>query len=150
MTALHRARIVTAAVVACLEDAGLLAGDGEKPVAGGWQGTPGQSTFTPYVAVYNLVGGYTDGSIVAPDEFSYPTYQLTSVGSTAAQCEWQADACREALLTGPVLVEGRAVNLVTVEMLGGAVRDDDAQPPVWFSPDRYRLSLVPSDVTYQS
>lgn len=143
MSSLHRANDVTKAVLAVLTSANLTVGDAEKPAAGGWQGTPGQSTFTPYVVVYNLVGGSTDGPIGDPDADASPTYQFTSVGGTPRSCETVADLARAAFLNAAWTIPGRKVILAEIDMLGGAVRDDDEAPPIWFSPDRYRLWTVP-------
>lgn len=138
----HAARLVTDGVVAALEDAGLTVGDGEKPAGGGWVGTAGQSGFVPYVVVYPLAGGTVDGPIDGPAEDAYPLYQITAVGATRAQCEWAADTARDALLAG-FLLAGRRVAHVQVDMLGGTRRDDQNQPPLWYSPDRYSITTTP-------
>ena len=144
MSILHRANDVTLAVIGVLEAAGLLVGDAVKPAGGGWAGAVGDSAFTPYVVVYNLVGGSTGGTLEHSDSDASPTYQFTSTGANRAQTEMVADAARAAILTAAIELPGRKVALCTIDMLGGATRDDDEQPPVWWSPDRYRLVIVPA------
>lgn len=142
----HSGRLVTDAVIAVLEDAGLVVGDAEKPKTDpcGWAGAPGKSNFVPYVVVYPLAGGTIDGTLDGPHEDAWPLYQLTSVGATRAQAEWTADVARDALLANTLAVTGRRITHVQIDELAGARRDDLDQPPVWYSPDRYSIATVPA------
>ena len=133
----------TNAIVAALEDDGLLVGDGEQPAGAGWQGEPDVSVFKAYMVVHAMVGGLLDGSIGDPDDDGSLMYQVSAYGATRAQCEWAADQARRVILTGPLLVAGQRVVRVRVDMLGGARRDDEVQPPLWLSAERYRLLTTP-------
>lgn len=139
----HQSRPLTAAVVALLEAADLIVAAGHQPAAGGWQATPANSTFKPYVVVWPLSGDL-DGSIAVGHEDAQVIYQLSCVGASIEQAEWTADTARTALLTGPLALTGRSAPLVTIEELGGAMRDDKTQPPVWWIADRYSILTTPT------
>jgi hypothetical protein len=141
---LHSGRLLTDAVIHALESAGLKVGDNVAPPGVGWVGVPGASSFTGYVVVYGLTGGVLDGPIGAPDDDASTIVQLTSVGADRRQCMWVADKARGVMLTTPLQIIGRTVSRVAVDMLGGTVRDDDVQPSVTFSPDRYRIWTTPT------
>lgn len=141
---LHSGLALTDAIIHVLESAGLLVGDGVAPAGYGWQGAPGQSGFTGYVTVYELTGGTLDGTIGLPDDDASLLYQFTATGATRKQCEWVADKARTTILASSLLIAGRQVQRVTVDMLGGTTRDDSVQPPVFFSPDRYRIWTTPA------
>jgi hypothetical protein len=142
MTTLHTAKATTDAIVHALESGGLTVGDGEKPDGAGWQGTPGQSTFTPYVVVVSF-GGMSGGTIRHPDSDTEAIYQLSSVGATRSQAELVADEARTVMLEWPWTVAGRAIQLVRVDAYGGAFREDLGAPPLWSVPDRYRVFTTP-------
>jgi len=144
MSTLHRNSDVTAAIIYRLTSAGFVVGDNEAPDAGGWQGSPGASTFVPYVDVHPSPGGPTDGTMATPSSDAFPDYQIISVGATRAQAEHIGDEVREAMFQGPLTVPDRSVAHLRLDMLGGCVRDDTVQPAVWFVSDRYRLSTVPA------
>ncbi len=141
---LHRGSDVTAAIIYRLESAGFLVGDGEKPDGGGWQGSPGASTFAGYVNVHPTPGGPTTGTLTAPRADALPDYQLISVGATRRQAENIGDEVREAMLQGPFVIPDRTVAQVRIDMLGGCTRDDQVQPALFYVSDRYRLLVVPS------
>lgn len=134
------------AVISALTTAGLLVGDAEKPVGGGWQGTPGQSTFRGYVDVWPIQGGWVDGSLADPNGDVQPDMQLTSVGATRAQAQTIARNARDALLAATFALTGRTVQLIRFDFPGGVARDDDAQPPVFYVPDRFRIFTTPTTV----
>lgn len=139
---IHQTRPVTASIVAALTNAGLTVGAGVAPTGVG--GDCASGTWRPWVVVYPLRGGDLDGSIGLGQEDAAALYQLTCVGATQEQAEWVADTARTALLSASLTAPDRAVVLVTVDELGGSTRDDDAQPPVWFIADRYRLLTTPA------
>jgi hypothetical protein len=141
----HRGGDVTDAIIARLTAASLTVGDGEAPAAGGWSGSAGQSTFVPYVDVHPLPGGDVDGTLAAPNADAAPDYQLISVGATRAQAEFIGDEVREAMLSTALTdPTGRSIALLTIEMLGGCIRDDTVQPAVWMVSDRYRVLTKPA------
>jgi hypothetical protein len=146
----HLGNDLSTAIVAALTSAGLLVGDGEAPTTGGWQGTPMASPFVPYVDVHPIPGGFSDGTISTPDSDAGALYQLIAVGATRAQAEAIGDDVRAAMVAFTFTpTNGRAVSLVRLEMLGGAMRDDSirgnaVQPSVWIVSDRYRIFTVPA------
>lgn len=136
----HQGRTLTAAIVSALEAASIDVGEGEAPTSGvGWSGSPGASTFTPYVVVHAVTGGGFDGPIGDPDQDAAVDYVLTSIGGTQAQAQWMNDLVYSTLKSATLSVSGRSVLRVRPDVEGGAQRDDDATPPVWFSPTRWRV-----------
>jgi hypothetical protein len=141
---IHQTRPVTAAIIAALRAEGLAVGNAEQPPGSGWQNTPGTSTHVAYVVVYPLAGGSLDGSLADGQEDAEALYQLTCVGASAEQAEWVADAARASLLGASLTVPGRSVPLIIIDTLGGSVRDDNTQPPVWWIADRYSVRTTPT------
>lgn len=141
---LHSGRTLTDAIVFALTSAGLAAGDGEAPEDAGWQGAPANSDFVGYVVVYELSGGTADGPIGTPDADAETLYQLTSVGRDRRQCKLVADQARNVLMSAQMSITDRTVMRVSIDMLGGTIRDDDVQPSVMYSPDRYRILTTPT------
>lgn len=145
MTTQFEAGGLTDAVIAVLTAASFTVGDGEAPSSGGWQGAQGASAFVPYVNVHPTPGGLTDGTIAQPDVDAGADYILISVGATRSQAEEVGDDVRAVMLAATItLPNSRKVAHMRIEMLGGAVRDDNVQPSVFFVSDRYRLLTVPS------
>jgi len=142
----HRGGDVTTAIIARLEAAGLVVGDGEAPLSGaGWTGSPGTSTFVPYIDVHPTPGGDVDGTLADSNSDAAPDYHLISVGATRAQAEHIGDEAREAMLSGPLtLPAGRAAIHMRIDMLGGVIRDDTVQSAVFFVSDRWRVLTVPA------
>lgn len=149
MSFTHSGAAVTSAIVARLTAGGVLVGRGEAPSTGGWAGTPGQSTFTPYTVVHPTIGGTTDGSIAEPDEDVSPDYTLTSVGATQQQCEIQCDKAVTAMFAAQLSISGgRVVSLLRYDQVAGVLRDDDVKPPVYFAPARFRIVTTPDTLAY--
>lgn len=126
-------RVHTDAVIAALEGFGLVVGDGEAP----------KDTEPPYVAVYPVPGGGTTGTLANPDDDAFLIYQITCVGVSRQQAEW-LEAKALALLGG-LQVEGRRIARVALDMHGGIQRDDQAEPPVFYSTPRFRLISTPGE-----
>lgn len=139
-----RGQPLTAAIIDLLEGAGLLVGDGIAPSGGGWQGAEGASTFVPYSIVYAVTGGYFEGTMCEPYANARPDYIVTSIGATQQQCQFQNDEVHGVLTTQKPVVAGQIVDLLSPDVEGGATRDDDVQPPVWFSPSRWRAFMSPA------
>lgn len=78
-------------------------GDAEVPRGGvsGWQGEPNQdgSNFIPYVVLTPMTAGAGTGPIGDPQGDVVLPYSLTSYGVSREQCEWMADAARQAVST---------------------------------------------------
>jgi hypothetical protein len=134
-------RLLTAAIINLL-DSTLLVGDGDKPAGGGWQGAPGASAFEPYTVVYAVTGGYFEGTIGQPFADARPDYIISSFGATQQQAQFGNDAVRTALLGGTLSVSGATVQLASPDVDGGAVRDDDVSPPIFYSPSRWRFFVT--------
>lgn len=132
----HSARELTGAVVAALEAADLNVGRGIKPDSvpdgEGW------------VIVYPLTGGSFDGATDDPWGETLAPYQLQSVGATPEQCEWIADLARSTLMGASLSLTGRKVIQIAAAFSGGVLRDDDVQPPVYYTPDRFDIWTGPS------
>jgi hypothetical protein len=140
----HRGGPLTNAVISALS--GFTVGDGEAPAAGGWQGSPEVSPFTPYVVVHSMPGGTTDGTMAAPNIDAAVDYQTTCVGATRAQAEEIADDVRDVMLDAALTLAGglRVVIHRRLDFLGGALRDDTVQPALYIVPDRYRVFTTPA------
>lgn len=111
----------------------------------GWQGTPGDSDFTPYRIVYPIPGGLFDGTLGCPSDDASLIYQVTCIGRDRPQCEWVVDQTNEVLVEQTLIVPGRYVSRVWADMAGGGVRrDDEVQPPVFISTPRYRVESAPA------
>lgn len=140
-------RTHTDAVLAALEATTVLVGDADpKPPGYGWQGTPGQSVFVPYMVLYPIPGGTFDGSIGDPNDDAQLLYQVTCVGSTRTQCEWVLDKALGALVGQSPVIAGRSLmRSIESDMAGGGVRrDDTVQPAVFISTPRFRLWTTPA------
>jgi hypothetical protein len=144
MTELHKGYDLTNAIIGALEAAGLVVGDAIQPEAGGWQGVPGESEFVPYVDVWPTPGGIADGTIASPYSDVDTDYVLRTFGATRAQVEYVADMAWEVMRTADFSTSGRKVTLVRPDVLPGVIRDDDAQPPVFFAPGRWRICTTPA------
>jgi len=111
----------------------------------GWQGTPGQSTFLPYIVVYPLAGGTFDGPLGCPDDDASLIWQATCVGATRAQCQLVADQALSALIGHRLSVPGRSVTRLWADFPdGGVIRDDTVQPPLFISVPRFRGESRPA------
>lgn len=143
-------RAHTDAVITALESAAagttLLVGDAQKPAAAGWQGSPGQSDFVPYIVVYPW-GGFTfDGHLARADDNATLEWQLTCVGQTREQCEAVQDVAFT-LIGNPLTVVDRFVPRVRLGSAGGGVRPDETvQPTVWVATPQLAAWSTPSGV----
>lgn len=125
------------ALVNLLASVGLVVGDAADPtVPFGWQGTPGQSTFVPYVIVYPLDQDY-DGSLGCPDTDSDLSWQATCVGATRDQCDWVRAKVADTLIGASLTVAGRSVPRIRPLGGVGTRRDDSIQPPVFIATPRF-------------
>lgn len=121
----------TDAVIAALEATGLTVGDADA-----------NGLTAPYAVVYQIPGGRMYGSLDAPFDDAELVYQVTCVGTTREQAEWVTDKAM-ALLNG-FSVTGRSVALVMPEGGPGIRRDDDVQPPMYYSTPRFTIKTTPS------
>ena len=99
----------------------------------------------PYRVVYLIPGGQTDGTALDPDSDAELIVQVTSVGTGPEQALRTSDLTRATLVGRPLPVAGRAVQRVRlVTASGGATRDDDVTPPVFYAVDRFALWSFPA------
>lgn len=134
-------RTHTDAVIAALEGAGLVVGDGVAPADGPALLKAG----TGYAVVYPTAGGASYGTLHDHAEDAEIIMQVTCVGATREQAQWLADAAN-VLLDG-MDVEDRSIPLVTLEVAPGVSRDDGQTPPVFYSTPRYRIFTTPGVTT---
>jgi hypothetical protein len=137
---IHSGRELTNAIISALTTAGLVVGDGIKPTSNaGWQGAPASANFNPYVIVYATPGGFYDGPVGDSFADARVDYTISAFGASQDQAQWGADKVF-ATLTNPanVTVSGRSVQLISPDVDGGCIRDDDVTPPVFHSPTRWR------------
>lgn len=141
----HSARLLTTAIETALDGAGLLVGVGSKPTGGGWAGAPGDSVFAAYTVIYPTPGGSATGTISTPFDDVMPDYVISSFGATVEQAQWGDDLVRSTLTAAnAVSVSGRSVMLISPDVDGGTIRDDDVQPPIFHCPTRWRFMTTAS------
>lgn len=128
----------TDAVIELLQDGGLLVGDAERPA--GWA-----TAVAGYVILYPL-NAPTDGPIGDVHADMASEYQVTAVGQTRAQAQWNLDRARTLMFAAPAhLVTGRRL-MRPIELQGdsGVIdRDDDTSPALFYGVDRYTLWSTP-------
>ncbi|OPG13625.1 hypothetical protein [Microbispora sp. GKU 823] len=118
----------TAAVLAALEEAGIVAGRAVKPDGGGWAGEPGHSDYVPYAVVYPSPG-VPDGNIAEPLEYLDYSAQISCWGTTEEQVEMFADDVRAALIGRILSVPGRSCYRVQQPPGSPPVQRFDQPPP---------------------
>lgn len=129
----------TAALIAVLEDAGVIVGDAgapAKPTKFAWQGTPGRSTFLPYAVVYELDQSF-DGTLGCPDSDSDFSWQVTCIGSTRAECSTVRHAVNTALIGQSLTVAGRGVPRIRSDGGSAIRRDESVNPTLFISTPRF-------------
>lgn len=137
----------TRAVVTLLRSSGHLVGEGEKPPGGGWQGTPGQSSFVPYMIVDPIPGGVTSGPAgEANADASFP-WDVRCVAASQYVAEQLADIAVALICTGvgPQVPGRRLTQTPSLEMRGPARPDQsmgDGQTLFLASP-RFRIYTSP-------
>lgn len=117
-------------------------GDAEAPDGTGRQG---DGSFAKYAVVYALSGGNTMGTLATPDADAWLPYQVTCVGGSRQQAEWVRDEVVARLVgTYTLEVEQRRIPRVRLDSTGGATRDDDQTPPVWWAAPRFAVLTTPA------
>lgn len=139
----HKGRPLTAAIVAALTAAGVLAGE-QKPEGVDWQGTPGESVFVAYVVVRPTPGGVFFGTMDAPFDDAQPDYIISSFAADSAACQELSDLVFATLIAAELTLSGRVVQLIIPDVEGGVVVDDDVQPRIYYSPTRWRIFTTSS------
>lgn len=141
---------ITQAVVDLLDTHGVLVGRGVKPkidpdrttlpaVAGGWQGAPGQSVFQPYAIVWRIGSkDLTHRDLDAVYDERRPLLHIRTVGGTPSEADQHLDAADEVLATHPLEVAGFAVVHLIYDTSITATKDDDVDPPVFYTGSYWR------------
>lgn len=141
---------LTDAVIARLADISWLeVGDGIAPEAGGWsQGQPNVDQFVPY-AVVAFAGARPrtpELSLAKAEEAWVATFQLRYHGAARSQVDWTGTSCRSAvmgLLRQEVLGSSTfEITWVEWQSLGGVLRNDSVDPPIWNATDSFTLHAV--------
>jgi hypothetical protein len=120
-------------------------GYGKRPSGGGWA-SPTPSPTTPF-AGYAVVwpGGTTaSGPVAGHNDDGAQGVQVSYYGSSGEQADAMRDRGREAILSGTFTVTGRSVNLVELADSSPLTRDDEVQPPVFQSVDRFLAYTTPA------
>ncbi len=134
---IHGSRVFIDWVIGVLTAGGLSVGDGVAPTS-----TPAGSG---YVVVYSIAGGITEGSLEDPRSDAAPTFQVTSVGTDPRQVRWLVDRVRSLfnVAVPATLSDGRKVIWLDFPTASASIiRDDDVQPPKYFSPDRFEVGTA--------
>lgn len=117
----------------------------------GWDGQPGEpgSKFHPYVIVTPMQSSYSSGAIQgAQSDWRFP-YSISSFGATRAQAEWLNDYLRDWLYANTHRKTFTAedgfkytIQNVRIDMIGGIVRSDAVDPPVYGQTDVYSIWIT--------
>src|SRR4051794_3881922 len=94
------------AIVAAINDGGLLARSGAVPDGAGWQGDPGKSPFEIYAVVWPL-GPIFGGSLENPDEEVDALYQVSCWGNSVEAALHAFDLASAAIIGRQVTVPNR-------------------------------------------
>lgn len=120
-------------------------GDGIAPQEGGWdQGQPNVGEFKPYVVVAQLTATPRLNQGLTVNESMWDIrYQLRYHGATRSQTDWEANECRQAVhsLVRTTFSTGRVDNLMW-QALGGPIRNDSVDPPIWRVEDNFILTCT--------
>ena len=123
----------TDAVVAAIADIPMLVDRAKKPAGGGWQGSPGTTSFVRYAVVYPSPG-FPDGNISEPYEYLNYQAQINIFGASPTQAGDGADDVRAALIGQRLTVAGRSTYRVQAPPgQRPMIRDDSVSTPVYMA-----------------
>jgi hypothetical protein len=128
---------VTNAVLSQLidESPGFLIGDGKKP-----DGIPLTNQKLPaewYGILYPVDPADADGALGDDTQWQFLQYQVTVVGGVRAQAENGQKKVRDRLVGWTPTVAGVGFEPMQLFDRSGVERDDDVNPPVFFTTDRF-------------
>lgn len=119
----------------------LLAGTLPVPV-----GDSEQPTSVPHVALYSTRGGDTNGSLQEPYVDLEMPFQVTCVSRRRDQAQWLQHYVRELLLSEVLVVPGRSLLRIVLDVPSGVDRDDEIgerEGQVFFSTDVFSVVTTP-------
>ena len=117
-------RLLTDAVLARLVAATSKAvGDGQAPA----------DITRPYSVLYPLDDTDRDGDMIDTQRTSWFDFQVTVVGDTREQAEWLADDLRDSMLAADLTPSGFRMYPFERVVTNQTERDDDIQPPVFYT-----------------
>lgn len=117
----------------------------------GWDGQPGKpgSSFRPYVIVTPMQSSASSGAIRGVQNDWHFPYSISSFGATRVQAEWLNDYLRDWLYDNTPrktfdAEEGYfyTVQGVKIDMIGGIVRSDTIEPPIFGQTDVYSIWIT--------
>ena len=136
-------------IAALAEISWLEVGDGIAPDAGGWvKGQPNVDQFVPYAVVaFSGARPRTPELTLARQEDAWVcSFQLRYHGAARAQVDWTGTAFRQAVsgLLKQLFGAPDAFEITWVEWqsLGGVLRNDSVDPPIWNATDSLTLHAV--------
>lgn len=91
----------------------------------------------PYAVVYPLTDEASDGGISDPAQIIVWAWQVTCVSDGGAGAQWMQHKVRQALHGHTPTVAGVDTNPIRLVDGSGISRDDTAQPPLFYSTDRF-------------
>jgi hypothetical protein len=121
----------TDALLVALRATGLTVGDAQAP-----------GSVPPYAVLYSIPGGRVFGTLADPHGDGEMVFQVTCVGTTREQTQWVTDKAF-AVLSG-LSVTGRSIAFVDIDGFPGIQRDDDVQPPLFYSTPRFTITSTPA------
>jgi len=121
-------------------------GDGVAPTAGGWsEGQPNVGQFVPYTVV-SFAGARPrtpELSLSKQTTAWVASFQLKSHGGSREQCDWAATQVRVSI---DDLLKTSAgdwqLDFIEWQTLGGVVRNDAVDPPIWSASDSLTFHVV--------
>jgi hypothetical protein len=96
-----------------------------------------------YAVVYPLFELF-EGTLGDPLDTDMWTFQVTCIGGSAAHAQAMQHAARSALVGWSPTVTGFGTSRVRLVAGSGISRDDDVQPPAFYSTDRFDTFASPS------
>jgi hypothetical protein len=128
-------RIVTDAVLSTLRADTRPIGDAVAP----------DGLSLPYAVLYSLGEDDREGDLTVIDVTGWHSFQVTSVGMTRLQAQALDNRLRNLLVASTPTVAGYTTGPWRLGVVVGVVdRDDDAEPPVYYSITTYDLFVAPS------
>lgn len=128
-------RSVTDAVLTRLQ-AVITTGDATNP---DYDKTSQGLPVNPYAVLYALPDIEFGGSLSNERQWAFRHFQVTVVGGTRGQTETGQQTVRDQLSGWVPTVSGVVCGPVELDDPAGVDRDDDVEPPLFFSTDRFRL-----------